>query len=86
MPRTERAVFVLREVFDVGYDEIAAAVGKTPATVRQIAHRARRYVVPAALAKWSPPARRGRCWSRSSARWKPGTCRACSMCSPPRSS
>ncbi|GAA2207461.1 RNA polymerase sigma-70 factor [Nonomuraea monospora] len=41
---TERAVFVLREVFDVGYDEIAAAVGKNPAAVRQIAHRARRHV------------------------------------------
>ncbi|MFJ8022553.1 RNA polymerase sigma-70 factor [Streptomyces sp. NPDC096311] len=41
---TERAVFVLREVFDVSYDEIAAAVGKTPAAVRQIAHRARRHV------------------------------------------
>ncbi|MDP9869389.1 MULTISPECIES: RNA polymerase sigma-70 factor [Streptosporangium] len=41
---TERAVFVLREVFDVGYEEIAAAVGKTPAAVRQIAHRARRHV------------------------------------------
>ncbi|WP_091179098.1 RNA polymerase sigma-70 factor [Microlunatus flavus] len=41
---TERAVFVLREVFDVGYDEIAAAVDKTPATVRQIAHRARQHV------------------------------------------
>jgi len=40
----ERAVFVLREVFDVPYDEIAAAVGKTPATVRQIAHRAREHV------------------------------------------
>ncbi|MFG6201281.1 RNA polymerase sigma-70 factor [Nonomuraea sp. JJY05] len=40
----ERAVFVLREVFDVGYEEIAAAVGKTPVTVRQIAHRARRHV------------------------------------------
>ncbi|MFI0940612.1 RNA polymerase sigma-70 factor [Streptomyces sp. NPDC021020] len=38
---TERAVFVLREVFDVGYDEIGAAVGKSPAAVRQIAHRAR---------------------------------------------
>jgi RNA polymerase sigma-70 factor (ECF subfamily) len=37
---TERAVFVLREVFDVGYDEIAAAVDKSPAAVRQIAHRA----------------------------------------------
>ncbi|MFF3331134.1 RNA polymerase sigma-70 factor [Streptomyces sp. NPDC002888] len=41
---TERAVFVLREVFDVGYDEIAAAVDKSPAAVRQIAHRARRHV------------------------------------------
>ena len=41
---TERAVFVLREVFDVGYDEIAAAVDKSPAAVRQIAHRARAHV------------------------------------------
>jgi len=41
---TERAVFVLREVFDVGYDEIAAAVDKSPAAVRQIAHRARNHV------------------------------------------
>jgi RNA polymerase sigma-70 factor (ECF subfamily) len=40
----ERAVFVLREVFDVGYDEIAEAVGKSPAAVRQIAHRARAHV------------------------------------------
>ncbi|WP_149261710.1 RNA polymerase sigma-70 factor [Actinomadura sp. K4S16] len=41
---TERAVFVLREAFGLGYDEIAAAVGKTSAAVRQIAHRARRHV------------------------------------------
>ena len=41
---TERAVFVLREAFDVGYDEIAAAVDKSPAAVRQIAHRARQHV------------------------------------------
>ncbi len=41
---TERAVFVLREVFDLGYDEIAAAVDKTSAAVRQIAHRARAHV------------------------------------------
>ena len=38
---TERAVFVLREVFDVGYDEIAGAVGKSTAAVHQFAHRAR---------------------------------------------
>jgi RNA polymerase sigma-70 factor (ECF subfamily) len=41
---TERAVFVLREVFDLGYEEIAEAVGKSPAAVRQIAHRARAHV------------------------------------------
>jgi RNA polymerase sigma-70 factor (TIGR02957 family) len=41
---TERAVFVLREVFDLDYDEIAAAVDKRPAAVRQIAHRARAHV------------------------------------------
>jgi len=41
---TERAVFVLREVFDIGYVEIAEAVDKTPAAVRQIAHRARQHV------------------------------------------
>jgi RNA polymerase sigma-70 factor (ECF subfamily) len=40
----ERAVFVLREVFQLPYDEIAAAVGRTPAAVRQIAHRAREHV------------------------------------------
>ncbi|MET9605925.1 RNA polymerase sigma-70 factor [Streptomyces sp. NPDC006512] len=41
---TERAVFVLREVFDLGYEEIAEAVEKSPAAVRQIAHRARAHV------------------------------------------
>ncbi len=41
---TERAVFVLREVFDLPYEEIADAVDKTPSAVRQIAHRARAHV------------------------------------------
>ncbi|RDI45331.1 RNA polymerase sigma-70 factor [Nocardia mexicana] len=41
---TERAVFVLREAFGIGYDEIAAVLGKTSAAVHQIAHRARRHV------------------------------------------
>jgi len=40
----ERAVFVLREVFDVPYDEIAEAVDKSASAVRQIAHRAREHV------------------------------------------
>ncbi|MFE7166887.1 RNA polymerase sigma factor SigJ [Streptomyces sp. NPDC057616] len=41
---TERAVFVLREVFEMPYGEIAEAVGKTPAAVRQIGRRAREHV------------------------------------------
>ncbi|MFD8797343.1 RNA polymerase sigma-70 factor [Streptomyces atroolivaceus] len=41
---SERAVFVLREVFDLEYEEIADAVGKSQAAVRQIAHRARAHV------------------------------------------
>jgi RNA polymerase sigma-70 factor, ECF subfamily len=41
---TERAVFVLREVFDVPYGEIAEATGKSEAAVRQIARRAREHV------------------------------------------
>jgi RNA polymerase sigma-70 factor (ECF subfamily) len=41
---TERAVFVLHEVFAESYDEIAAALDKSVAAVRQIAHRAREHV------------------------------------------
>ncbi|GAB3164158.1 RNA polymerase sigma factor SigJ [Microbispora hainanensis] len=40
----ERAVFVLREVFGFDYHDIATAVGKSAATVRQVAHRAREHV------------------------------------------
>jgi RNA polymerase sigma-70 factor (TIGR02957 family) len=40
----ERVVFVLREVFDIPYDEIAEAVGKSATAVRQVAHRARQHV------------------------------------------
>jgi RNA polymerase sigma-70 factor (TIGR02957 family) len=40
----ERAVFVLREVFEVPYGEIAQAIGKSPAAARQVARRAREHV------------------------------------------
>jgi RNA polymerase sigma-70 factor, ECF subfamily len=40
----ERAVFVLREVFGFTHDEIASAIGKSSASVRQLAHRAREHV------------------------------------------
>ena len=40
----ERAVFLLREVFEYDYDEIASVVGKNEENCRQIAVRARRQV------------------------------------------
>jgi len=40
----ERAVFLLREVFGYGYDEIARTVGKSEANCRQIFGRARRRI------------------------------------------
>ncbi|QTT75232.1 RNA polymerase sigma-70 factor [Streptomyces mobaraensis NBRC 13819 = DSM 40847] len=40
----ERAVFVLREVFDFGFPEVAAAVGRSEAACRQLAVRARRHM------------------------------------------
>jgi RNA polymerase sigma-70 factor (ECF subfamily) len=40
----ERAVFVLHEVFGYAHTEIAEIVGRTPAAVRQLAHRARGHV------------------------------------------
>src|SRR6476619_2288365 len=39
---TERAVFLLREVFELDFDEIAKSVGKSEANTRQILTRARR--------------------------------------------
>ena len=38
---TERAVFLLREVFELDFDEIAKSVGKSEANTRQILARAR---------------------------------------------
>jgi RNA polymerase sigma-70 factor (ECF subfamily) len=37
----ERAAFLLRELFDRGYDEIATILGRTAAATRQVVHRAR---------------------------------------------
>ena len=40
----ERVAFVLHDVFDLPFDEIAPVVGRTPAAARQLASRARRRV------------------------------------------
>jgi RNA polymerase sigma-70 factor (ECF subfamily) len=83
---TERAVFVLSEVFDLPYGEIAEATGKSVAAVRQIAHRAREHVaarrprmrVERADSRRSSSASWPRCapgGSRSSWRsWRPTWC------------
>jgi RNA polymerase sigma-70 factor (ECF subfamily) len=40
----ERTAFVLHDVFDLPFDDIAEVVGRTPEAVRQLASRARRHV------------------------------------------
>jgi RNA polymerase sigma-70 factor (ECF subfamily) len=40
----ERAVFLLHDVFDFGYPEVAEIVGKTEANCRQLAARARQHI------------------------------------------
>lgn len=42
-----RAAFLLREVFEVDYEQVAAALGKSEASARQIVHRARQRVIQA---------------------------------------
>jgi RNA polymerase sigma-70 factor (ECF subfamily) len=42
---TERVAFVLRDIFDVSFDDIASIVGGTPAAARQLVSRARRRVL-----------------------------------------
>ena len=41
---SERTAFVLHDVFDVPFGEVAEVVGRTPQAVRQLASRARRHV------------------------------------------
>jgi RNA polymerase sigma-70 factor (ECF subfamily) len=51
----ERVVFILADVFDVPFKEIAETVGKTPDACRQLASRARRRVHSARPHHYSPP-------------------------------
>ena len=51
----ERVVFVLADVFDVPFKEIAETVGKSPDACRQLASRARRRVHDARPQRYSPP-------------------------------
>ena len=49
LPPAERVAFVLHDMFDVPFDEIALIVGRSPAAARQLASRARRRVRGAAM-------------------------------------
>jgi RNA polymerase sigma-70 factor (TIGR02957 family) len=51
----ERAVFVLHDLFDLPYGEVAEVVDRSEATCRQIAARARRHVA-ARQQRYDPPA------------------------------
>ncbi len=55
---SERVAFVLHDMFDVPFDEIAPIVGKSPAAARQLASRARRRVQGASPAGEADPIRR----------------------------
>jgi RNA polymerase sigma-70 factor (ECF subfamily) len=50
----ERAAFLLREVFDAGYDEIAKILEKSEPAVRQVVHRAKQRVRDG-RPRFSPP-------------------------------
>jgi RNA polymerase sigma-70 factor (ECF subfamily) len=54
---TERAVFLLREVFELDFDEIAGNVGKSEANTRQILTRARRRLRDSHAPRFTAPRR-----------------------------
>ena len=83
----ERAVFLLHDVFDYGYDEVASIVGKSEDNCRQLAVRARRHVdehKPRFEASRQHRERAGR--RGSSTRSRKATWTAWSSCSRPTSS
>ena len=83
----ERAAFVLREVFDRPYAEVAAAFGRSEQAVRQLVHRARGRVDDG-HARFSADATtpRRRSSAGSSPRAKAPTSRRCWRCWRPTSS
>jgi RNA polymerase sigma factor (sigma-70 family) len=60
LPPAERLAFVLHDMFDVPFDEIAPIVGRSPAAARQLASRARRRIRGAPPAPVSDQAQRRR--------------------------
>jgi RNA polymerase sigma-70 factor, ECF subfamily len=60
----ERAAFLLREVFEIDYEEVARALEMTPAAVRQLVHRAKARVAEGRPRFPAPPERQREIVSR----------------------
>lgn len=60
LPPAERLAFVLHDMFDLPFDEIAPMVGRSPAAARQLASRARRRVKGARIPAPDPDLARQR--------------------------
>jgi RNA polymerase sigma-70 factor, ECF subfamily len=82
----ERLAFVLHDMFDLAYEEIAPMVDRTPVAARQLASRARRRVRGARIPAPDPDLARQREWSMpSSGRHAQATSMASSQCLTPTS-
>ncbi|MEV0195295.1 sigma-70 family RNA polymerase sigma factor [Nonomuraea sp. NPDC050691] len=79
----ERAVFVLREVFDFGFPEVASAVGRSEAACRQLAVRARRHMAAGRPRFEADRKEREELASRFFDALREGDVPACRNCSPP---
>ena len=79
----ERAVFLLREVFDYPYEEVARIVDKSPENCRQILARAHRRVQEGSGASTSPARSARRSPGASSRPGRRGTSTGSSSSSPP---
>ena len=79
---TERAVFLLHEVFGYDYAEIADIIGKSEANCRQIPARARRHSTPASPGSTLPGSSARRWPAVSSTPRKAVICAHCWSCSP----
>jgi RNA polymerase sigma factor (sigma-70 family) len=60
LPPAERVAFVLHDLFDLPFEEVAAIVGRTPAAARQLASRGRRRVRGASASPQADLARQRR--------------------------
>ena len=82
----ERVSFILHDVFQYTFDDIARIMGKTPAACRQLASRARRHVQEedVSLRGVIDPVEARRVADRFINAAMTGTCARCSRCSIPR--